>query len=83
MNDNIVTLAPAGKDAAIPESSYVVVDVNGEEHYADGFLVFTSAHIAVMREIPGLGALPVLVLPLPMVKKAELLEDDDEEDAPF
>lgn len=77
-NDNIVSLVPGQKDE-IPTSDYVVTSLNGEEFFASGFLVFTSHHIAVMRDT-GAGALPVLVVPLTMVSAAELVEDNDDEE---
>lgn len=61
---------------ALPINEYVIVTHNGEEHFAEGFLLFTSQHIAVMRETPE-GALPVLVVPLVQVVFAQLVEDDD------
>ena len=66
--------APAQDD--IPQNAYLIVDRRGEEHYAEGFLLFTSQHIAVMKDIGnGQGAIPILVLPLDQVNFAELLEE--------
>lgn len=67
---------PAQSD--IPQNVYVIVDINGDEHFAEGFLLFTSQHIAIMRDT-GSGALPILVMPLDKVFSAELLEDDSDE----
>ena len=78
---NVVSLVPSAKET-IPEVDYIITDVDGEEFYASGFLLFTSHHFAVMRDT-GLGALPVLVLPLHRVRMAELVESDDEDGAPF
>lgn len=80
-DDKIVSLVPEAKQE-VPESNYVVTTMNGEELYASGFLLFTSHHIAVMRDT-GMGALPVLVVPLNMVHSAELVEDDDLDELPF
>lgn len=60
----------------IPTNEYVIEDINGNLHYAEGFLLFTSHHVAVMRDI-GAGALPILVMPLDKVFAAELVEDDE------
>lgn len=73
-----------GKDGseaeAIPETEYVIVTKDNTEYFATGFLLFTSQHIAVMRDT-GAGALPILVVPLTEVKMAEIVEiDEDEED---
>lgn len=67
-----------GSDAesSIPINDYVLTDVDNQELYATGFLVFTSQHVAVMRDY-GKGAIPVLVVPLDRTKYAELVEDDE------
>lgn len=86
-NDNIVSLVPPDKQD-IPESEYVIVthaDANnpeGREYFATGFLLFTSHHVAIMRDT-GLGALPILVVPLANVLMAEIVEPDEDETAPF
>ncbi len=66
----------------IPENRYLITTDNGEEYESTGFLLFTSQHVAVMRDT-GAGALPVLVIPLARVMAAELLEDEDVEELPF
>jgi len=67
-----------GTEEAPVEYDYIVLDVDGKEHFASGFLLFTSQHVAIMRETAK-GALPVLVVPLSRVVAAELIEDDEEE----
>lgn len=79
MNDNIISLVPTDAKQITPENDYVICTVDGDELYGTGFLVFTSHHIAVMRDIEQ-GALPVLVVPLDKVKFAEIVEN---EEAPF
>lgn len=93
-NNNIVKFGTVqgGKaqteDESIPVNEYVIVtrtdDGGTEEHYAEGFLLFTSQHIAVMRDT-GAGALPVLVVPLTQVLLAQLVEDDEilDDEIPF
>lgn len=61
----------------LPQNAYSIIDIDGNEHFAEGFLVFTSQHIAIMRDTGGGNGLPVLVMPLDQVRIAELLEDDD------
>lgn len=69
----------AGDDEpGIPQNDYVIVDIWGEEHFASGFLLFTSQHVAVMRD-QGDGALPIIVFPLGNVKYAVLDEEDLDE----
>ena len=68
---------PAPADDLVPVYEYVITDTQHNEHFASGFLLFTSQHIAVMRDTPR-GALPIFVMPLSEVYCAELLEDDDE-----
>lgn len=85
-NGNIFKILQGGKSptstdpdiSGIPQNAYVITDINNCEHFAEGFLLFTSQHIAIMRDT-GAGALPVLVMPLDKVFSAELLEDDSEE----
>lgn len=69
--------APPAEDG-IPEFSYVVTDIDHNDFYADGFLIFTPHHLAIMSEIDGRGAVPVLVLPINRVIAAELVEDEEE-----
>ncbi len=63
---------------ALPQNAYVVVDINGDEHFHEGFLVFTSQHVAIMRDTPT-GGLPVFLMPLDKVFAVEFLEDDPDE----
>jgi hypothetical protein len=88
---NVFKILDGGKPQVTPEptpeiseNDYVIVDTSGNEHYATGFLLFTSHHVAIMRE-QGNGAIPVLVMPLSQVQVAELDEDDDDfdEEIPF
>lgn len=64
-------------EESVPVYDYFIVDTDGNEHFASGFLLFTSQHIAIMRDTDK-GALPVFVIPLSNVKFAELAEDDEE-----
>lgn len=78
-NDNIISLVPTTKDGdddSFPTNAYVITDVEGTDFYAEGFAIFTSHHIAIMRD-SGNGPIPVLVLPLLRVKAAELMEDEE------
>jgi len=89
-DNNVFSMIAGGKpektedeDNGLPTNSYVIEDIVGNEHYADGFLVFTSQHIAVMQD-RGKGAIPVLVLPLDQVRVAEIVNDEvEDEEAPF
>ena len=83
-NNNIInfSVVNGGKqeqvapDNEIPCNTYSVMDRDGIEHFADGFLVFTSQHIAIMKD-DGKGSLPVLVIPLDHVAFAEIVPDED------
>lgn len=82
-NDNIVPFGQVkggkddGNETKLPENEYRIVDNNGHEYYAYGFLVFTTQHVAVMRD-NGKGAIPVIVMPLSNVWVAEMVDDEDE-----
>lgn len=64
-------------DNTIPENDYVVTDLDDDEFFTNGFLIFTPHHLAIMRD-KGKGAVPVLVMPIARVKAAELLEENIE-----
>lgn len=82
-DDNVVSLVPQNNNGpSIPESDYVIINHQGEEMFATGFLLFTSHHVAVMRDT-GNGALPILVVPLTAVAYAALVEDDDDDEEIF
>lgn len=85
MDDNVL---PFGKRQAnsnnmsttetgdgFPENNYVVVDIDNEEFYGTGFLIFTPHHCAIMKDF-GKGAVPTLIVPLMRVKVAEMVEED-------
>lgn len=79
-NDNIFTLVNGNKadaaDETLPENEYCITTTSGSTYYATGFLVFTSQHVAIMKDI-GKGAIPAMVVPLSIVEVAELVEDED------
>jgi hypothetical protein len=83
-NKNVFQILAGGKtedvtlavEPGTPVNEYVIIDKDGQEHFAEGFLIFTSQHVAIMRDAPD-GALPVLVMPLSDVKRAELVEDEE------
>lgn len=82
MNDNVFNLVPGTKgedDSKLPVNRYYITNIDGQEYPAEGFLIFTSQHVAVMRDF-GDGAIPVLVMPLSQLKVTELVEDDNEDD---
>lgn len=84
-NDNVL---PFGKRQAsnqsistetgdgFPENNYVVVDIENEEFYGTGFLIFTPHHCAIMKDF-GKGAVPTLIVPLHRVKVAEMVDEND------
>lgn len=66
-----------GEGDSIPENDYVFVNQLDEVFTSHGFLIFTPHHAAIMRDVEGKGAIPVLVMPLPNVKIAQIAEDYD------
>jgi hypothetical protein len=58
-------------------NDYVITDIHNVEFFATGFLIFTSQHVAIMRESDK-GALPIFLMPLDKVHSVELIEDDDD-----
>jgi hypothetical protein len=61
---------------ALPEDNYAILDMDDNEFFGTGFLVFTPYHVAIMRD-KGKGAVPVLLLPLNRVKIAEVVDEED------
>lgn len=62
----------------IPQNDYIVVDFDDNQHFATGFLLFTSQHVAVMQGQEAGNAIPALVLPLSHVKFASLYNPADD-----
>jgi hypothetical protein len=86
MNDNVLQFgAPKSKGTVaeetgdkFPENNYVIEDIDGKEFFARGFMVFTPHHCAIMADF-GMGAVPLLVVPLVRVKVAEMATDEEDE----
>lgn len=83
-NDNVLPFGkPQARDNStstetgdgFPENNYVVIDLDDEEFYGTGFLIFTPHHCAIMKDF-GKGAVPILVVPLHRVKIAEMVSDE-------
>lgn len=72
-NDNIVRFGALEggktdtKKDEFPSYPYVIVDIDGDEHYYDGYLIFTSAHVCIMEEGEN-GPVTGLMVPLHRVK---------------
>lgn len=64
------------EEPSIPVNDYVITDLDGNEFYESGFMVFTPYHCAIMRD-HGQGAVPRLIVPLTRVKAAEILDDEE------
>jgi len=56
---------------AFPANPYYFQDVEGNEFFAEGYLIFTSHHVAVMENTDN-GPVVGLLLPLSRVKVCEL-----------
>jgi hypothetical protein len=61
-------------------NTYYIETLDGDKFVRDGFLIFTAQHVAVMREINDNSSIPLLVMPLGLVKVVELIEDEDDLD---
>lgn len=76
-DDNIIPFGQVqgGKDDddSVPVNNYEIKDIDGEIHAAEGFLIFTPQHVAIMRPLDE-GALPLVILPLSFVKYARLAQ---------
>jgi hypothetical protein len=80
-NDNIVKFGSVtgGKETkeekGIEEFDYVIIDIDNEEWYETGFLIFTTHHVAIMHDA-GPGAVPALIVPLDRVRAARLVDEE-------
>lgn len=77
-DNNIVQLIKGGKEdeQTLPFYEYVIVDRTGREFYHDGFLLFTSQHVAIMQD-RGQHTVPVFLLPLSELSFLEIIDDDE------
>ena len=77
---NVFNLVQGGKGVPstqeISQNEYVIVDRDGNNYFAEGFALFTSQHIAIMRDT-GSGALPILIMPLDRVHIVELIDEEE------
>lgn len=81
-DDNVFNLVPKGpEEEKLPQNDYCLTNLQDEDYFAHGFLIFTTHHVAVMRD-DGKGAIPVLIMPLSNFRVAEIVEES-EEDLPF
>lgn len=87
MNDNVLPFgAPKPNKTGdnvetgekFPENNYVITDIDDEDFFARGFLIFTPHHCAIMNDL-GSGAVPVLVVPLIRVKVAEMVTEEEDQ----
>lgn len=70
-NDSNSESAKPDKD----EATYLITDIDGNEFEYTGFLIFTSHHVAIMTEVQKGVAAPVFLLPLNMLRMAQMLEN--------
>lgn len=81
-DDNIFSIHQGGKAAneeeTLPQNDYYITDVDDEDYFGTGFCIFTTHHVAIMKDT-GKGAIPVVVIPLLRIKSVELVEDDEVE----
>lgn len=81
-DDNIVKFGQiqGGKtedlEPEVPSNQYVIIDVDREEYYHEGFLLFTSQHVAIMQERKG-NTVPVFMMPLNMLRVVEIVDEEE------
>lgn len=64
-----------------PQHDYMVVDLDDNAFEVNGFLIFTTHHLAIMKN-DGDGVIPALVLPFERVKAAGLTSVFDTNEDP-
>ncbi len=67
-----------GEDHSIPVNNYVITDIDDDDFFGTGFVIFTAHHLAVMQDSSA-GAVPVLVMPINRVKICEIIENSADE----
>lgn len=84
-DDNIIKFGslPGGKSEStdkdkFPSHPYVIEDVDGDDHFATGYLIFTSHHVCIMEEGDN-GPVTALMVPLDRVKLVYLVPEDAED----
>lgn len=65
------------EEDTLPANEYLIVDINGEEFYNIGFLLFTTQHVAVMED-RGKHTVPVFLMPLDRLAFVQLVSDDED-----
>lgn len=81
MDDNIIKFGDiqGGKQAnedEFPKNYYVIIDIDDQEYYAEGYLLFTSQHVCIMKTT-NKGPVAALMLPLHRVKVSETLTEEE------
>ena len=69
------------KNDKFKANDYQILDIDDEVFSAMGFAIFTSQHVAIMRD-DGDGPAPVLIVPLGRVKAVKMI-DEELDEAPF
>ena len=80
MDDNIVQFGQVkgGKsDEKFPSYPYSILDIDDQDYYTEGYLIFTSHHVCVMTEGDN-GPVTALMVPLHRVKLVEIVDADEE-----
>lgn len=81
-DDNIFSLHQGGKPAndeeRLPQNDYCITDLDHDEYFGTGFVIFTTHHVAIMKD-DGKGAIPLVVIPLGRVRAVEIVNDDETE----
>jgi len=62
------------------DNEYVIEDIDGNTYWGEGYLIFTSHHVAIMRGDDE-GTVPVMVVPLARVKVASMIDEYDSDQA--
>lgn len=66
------------KEKEFPTNPYVIVDIDDHEWEFDGYLIFTSQHIAIMEEGDENGPVTAFMMPIGRLKFVSLIEDTED-----
>lgn len=76
--DGVGSVSNVAKEPEPTEFDYVIRTRDGEEYFERGFCIFTSAHVAIMKELGPQTAMPLVIVPLDNLQVCFHVPEDDQ-----
>lgn len=64
-----------------PAYPYVIVDIDDNEYFYDGYLIFTTHHVCIMEDGGEKGPVTGFMMPMHRVKLVSLVDEEIDEPA--